>query len=95
MEEPELWVSVFNRISVPPLLHVTAELPSPVGLKVLVIIAGIRVVLSVLWKGLVSPVLTHGVKFSPECQLVGLSGIWSPGKYIMKTKWFCSVDSVS
>lgn len=37
----------------------------------------------------------NGVKFSAECQLVGLSSIWSPGKYIMKTKWFCSVDSVS
>lgn len=71
-----------------------AELPSPVGLEGVVTI-GVRVVLSVLWKGLVSPVLTHGVKFSAECQLVGLSGIWSPGKDMMKTKWLCSIDSVS
>lgn len=78
-----------------PLLHAMAGLPSLVGLEDMLTIAGVRVVLSVLWKGLVSPVLTHGVKFSAECQLVGLSGIWSPGKDITKTKWLCSIDSVS
>lgn len=60
-----------------------------------VTVVGIGVVLSVLWKGLVSSVLTREVKFSAECQLVGVFGIWSPGKYIIKTKWLCNIGSVS
>lgn len=65
-----------------PLLHAVAELPSTVGLEDGGDCSRYQsgAVCALERFGESKHGLTHGVRFGAECQVVGLSGIWSPGK---------------
>lgn len=87
---------VFYMVSLPLLLHVTAELTSAVGLEDADDYSRCQcdAVYALEGFGECSSQTRSQLKFSATCQLISLSGVWCLGKYIAKPKWLCSVDSM-